>query len=237
MNAVRKPAQQLPRRQVIQKRARYLQLELWNRRAELWRQDVPQSPLDVLQPGVGLRISGFEIESRDFIGDDWECGTHVEVAGLLDREIGKVFISSRYSRVVQNFTAAHELGHALLHPHVDVQHRELPVDGPRGQSSWEEREADWFATEFLMPEKQVRKEFAGRFGEGVFRLTDSTAFALCQCSLEKILLRCRVARDLSKMLAETNTYNGAAFPSMASRFSVSSKAMAIRIDELGLSTR
>src|SRR5690606_33815534 len=109
------------------------------------------------------------------------------------------------------------------------------MDGPRGRSSWEEREADWFATEFLMPEKQVRKEFANRFGEAIFHLTDATAYALCGCSLEKVLLRCRSPRDLSKILADTPTYNGRTFPSMAGRFSVSSKAMAIRIDELRLS--
>jgi hypothetical protein len=235
MNAVLKPTRYLSRQQLIQQRARYLQLELWNRRAELWTHEVPQSPLDVLQPGVGLKLAGFEIESRDFLGDEWDRGVHTEVAGLLDRDLGKVFISTRQSRVVQNFTAAHELGHALLHPHVDVKHRELPMDGPRGRSSWEEREADWFATEFLMPEKQVRKEFANRFGEAIFHLTDATAYALCGCSLEKVLLRCRSPRDLSKILAETPTYNGRTFPSMAGRFSVSSKAMAIRIDELRLS--
>lgn len=235
MNAVVKPARYLSRRQVIQKRARYVQLELWNKRSELWSHDVPQSPIEVLQPGVGLKLAGFEIESRDFLGDEWDRGVRTEVAGLLDRDLAKVYISTRQSRVVQNFTAAHELGHALLHPHVDVKHRELPMDGPRGGSSWEEREADWFASEFLMPEKQVRREFASRFGEGVFRLTDSTAFALCGGPLEKVLLRCRSPRDLSKLLAETPTYNGAYFASMASRFSVSSKAMAIRIDELNLS--
>ena len=43
------------------------------------------------------------------------------------------------------FTAAHELGHLLLHPH---EYRREATDLPEDA----EREADEFASEFLMPE-------------------------------------------------------------------------------------
>ena len=50
------------------------------------------------------------------------------------------------------FTAAHELGHLLLHPDAyNVAHT--------GESAEEEREADLFAGHFLMPDKGFRKEW------------------------------------------------------------------------------
>lgn len=234
MSAVIKDKISQSRRQLVQARSRYLQLELWNLRHDLWSNASEMTPIDVLQPGVAIALQGFEMDSRDFIGDVWDRGRHVEVAGRLDRTNGKVLISSRYPRTVQNFTAAHELGHLLLHPDLDVMHRELPLDGPSGQRSWEEREADWFASEFLMPEKQLRREFARRFGDGEFRLTDDNAFALCQTSASSVMLKCRCARDISFILAKANAFGGVPFVPLAKLFAVSEKAMAIRLDQLGL---
>lgn len=232
MNVV--AARQVSTQAAVRNRARFLQLSLWNRRHELWARDVPQSPIDVLQPAVALRLSGFTVETRDYLGEEWDQGTRAEVAAVIDRSEGKVFVSSRYPRTTQNFTIAHELGHVLLHPHIDVKHREMPKDGPGRQVDWEEREADWFASEFLMPEKQVRREFEKRFGPAPFCLTDDTAFGLCVASVEKVRRQCRSARDLSKCLAEATSFAGYEFHSLARRFSVSPKAMSIRIDELNL---
>lgn len=234
MSAVIKESSSQARLKMIKARVRYLQLQLWNKRSELWSGSSEMTPIDILQPGVAIAIQGFKMESRDFIGNVWDRGKHTEVAGQLDRTNRKVLISSRYPRAVQNFTAAHELAHLLLHPDLDVMHRELPLDGPGQQRSWEEREADWFASEFLMPEKQLRKEFALRFGEGSFYLNDDTAFALCNTSLSSVLLRCRCPRDISFLLSEANAFGGYSFISLAKLFNVSSKAMAIRLDQLAL---
>lgn len=222
------------RRQVIRNHARFLQLSLWNRRHDLWKHDVPAEPIDVLQPGVALELRGFSIESRSFLGEEWDRGLRSEVAAVVDRERRKVFMSSRYPFVVQNFTGAHELGHVILHPHIDTKHREFPKDGPTVQRDWEEREADWFASEFLMPEKQVRLEFAKRFGHMPFHLTEDMAYALCGSSIDKVMRQCRCPRDISRLLAEATMFNGSPIISLAARFAVSSKAMAIRLNELEL---
>lgn len=222
------------RQQVIRNHARFLQLSLWNRRHDLWERDVPAEPIDVLQPGVALELQGFSVESRSSLGEEWDRGLRSEVAAVVDRERRKVYMSSRYPLVVQNFTAAHELGHVILHPHIDVKHREFPKDGPSSQRDWEEREADWFASEFLMPEKQVRLEFAKRFGRIPFHLNEDTAYALCGSSIDKVLRQCRCPRDISRLLAEATMFNGVPMASLASRFAVSSKAMAIRLNELEL---
>lgn len=234
MSALPKFGHFLSRQEIVRKRARHLQLSLWNNRNRIWKDNAPRTPIDSLQPGVAFRHEGYEVVSRDVLGEEWREGRRANVAGLLDRVNAKVYVSAQEPFVVQNFTLAHELGHALLHPHLDVRHREFPKDGPCFHRDREEVEADWFATEFLMPEKQVRLEFASRFGEGAFELNDETAFALCSSSVERILLRCRSQRDLSKLLAEAAAFGGVVFPPLAKRFSVSTKAMAIRLDELDL---
>lgn len=234
MSAVLKQNPSQSRRELVHARARDLQLELWNSRGALWTNGSEMSPIDVLQPGVAIELQGFKIRSADFIGNIWDRGRYTEVAGELDRTKKMVLISSRYSQEVQNFTAAHELAHLLLHPELDVMHRDLPLDGPGQEISAEEREANWFASEFLMPEKRVRKEFEDRFGRGQFQLTDDTAFALCQASLANVLQRCRLTRDVSLLLTKANMFNGVSFLPLHKKFKVSVKAMAIRIDQLGL---
>ena len=58
------------------------------------------------------------------------------------------------------FTAAHELGHLLLHPHeYQRQATELPEQA--------EREADEFASEFLMPEQAFAKEWEATSGRAL----------------------------------------------------------------------
>lgn len=230
MNAVIKRES---RQQLIRAQARHLQLTLWNRRFELWGDDAPSDPIDVLQPAVALKVHGFDVESCASLGYA-DPGMRTEVAGAIHRADAKVFVSAKYSFTAQNFTLAHELGHVLLHPHIDVKHREISKDGPGASSYWEEREADRFATEFLMPGKRVREEFSWRFGPGEFQLTDESAFLLCASTVDRLLARFRAPRDLSKMLAEGFSFGGVSFPSLAKRFSVSGKAMAIRLDELGL---
>ena len=63
-----------------------------------------------------------------------------------------VAVSNKFSKEVQNFTAAHELGHAILHEQA-ILHRDIPVDsiGKRVVRDRVEIEADTFATYFLMP--------------------------------------------------------------------------------------
>ena len=56
------------------------------------------------------------------------------------------------------FTAAHELGHLLRHP------SEYLCDAATGSQD-AEREADAFASEFLMPEKAFRPEWHATRGQ------------------------------------------------------------------------
>jgi len=87
-----------------------------------------------------------------------------DVSGLLYRDGGLVVIGINQddSPARQRFTLAHELGHLRLH-----KGRPLWVDrtarlnlrgvGDEGRGG-EEREANWFAAELLMPEAMVRAQ-------------------------------------------------------------------------------
>jgi len=218
----------------IERQARFIQMELWNLRAELWGTD-EIDPLNALEPGVALKLKGFRIETVSTLGEMISNGKPAQVAGLIDRKHQIVRVaSSRFSAVEQRFTAAHELAHAILHPNGDLLHRDRPADNTRWQKDPEEREADFFAACFLMPEKQIRLWFRSLFLTGQFALNDDTAFALCTKPLDIVLPRFRSLRDLSLALARTISYNSRQFKSLSELFRVSPTAMAYRLEELGM---
>lgn len=95
-------------------------------------------------------------------------------------------------------------------------------------------EADTFASYFLVPEKQLRAAFRKRFLTEEFRLTEATAFALTSGSLKLLKERYRSERDLARMLAAVQHYNGSHFKSLAERFGVSVEVTAIRLEESDL---
>lgn len=86
---------------------------------------------------------------------DWDNLNENELAGLNVAEKKIYMNQARADELntnvgLRNFTIAHELGHWVLHRNLSI--------GERNQQM--EREADKFATYFLMPEEFVRKAFA-----------------------------------------------------------------------------
>jgi len=215
--------------------ARRLQIELWRRKAEIWPARGEVGPLDVLDPSTALSSLGYSVRFADSLGQYSGNGEHFEVAGILDNENTDVQISMRFSPEIRNFTIAHELAHTILHSGSGL-HRDRAIDGAGGgfPRDAREAEADLFASYFLLPEKLVRNAFDHRFLTKLFVLNDETAFALALKSLESVQSRCRTARDLARLLADAQYYNGVHFLSMAKQFCVSREAMAIRLEELKL---
>jgi Zn-dependent peptidase ImmA (M78 family) len=219
---------------LIAREARSMQMELWGERVDLWGTE-EIDPLDLLEPGIALRLKGFRIQTVSTLGEMISNGRPVQVAGMIDRKQQLVRVaSSRFSMVEQRFTAAHELAHAILHPNGALLHRDRPADSTRWQKDPEEREADFFAACFLMPEKQVRIWFRRLFLTSQFALNDDTAFALCTKPLDTVLPCFRSCRDLSLAIARAISYNGRQFKSLAELFRVSPTAMAYRLEQLGL---
>ena len=213
--------------------ARDFLARLWRSRESHFQDGKSVDPIAVLDPFVALRSIGYRAELAESLGQHRLEGELVEVAGIIDRCERTVQISRRFPLSVRKFTTAHELGHALLHDGSGL-HRDRALDGTeRGiRRNRTEREADAFATYFLMPEKQIRIEFERRFKAQIFVQNEETVFALTALDLSKFQTTYNNARKLSKLLARAARYDGVQFHSLAEQFGVSVEAMAIRLEEM-----
>lgn len=205
---------------------------LWKSRKSLWPEKDISNPLDVLDLRKSLGSVGYDYMEVEGIESAVLASGRVEVEGIIDPRSNMVYISGQCSPEIKRFTAAHELGHAVLHEMTGAAHRDRASDGSKISRRPMEREADRFASCFLIPEKQLRRHFEARFGCASFMLTEESAFAL---GVDMQEIEKHVERDsLHILLADAKTYNGVSFLSLAERFKVSKTAMAIRIRELGL---
>lgn len=217
----------------IEAKAIALQRRLWRERDQLWEGAPPTNPIEVLDIRKALHLVGYDLVFESGLGNDPR--THIEVAGLIDRDAKVVKASLQFvGPAYQRFTLAHELGHAVLHPDAGGIHRDRPLDGVTRSREPGEREADRFATFFLMPEKLLRECFVQRFGTECFVLTDDTAFALSRTTSDGVQEKNPTIRHLARTLAAAETYNSRSFKSLGAQFGVSVGAMAIRLGELGL---
>lgn len=222
----------------IESIARDLQIKIWNEQNQLWPEGAPQNPVDLLDPSKAINKVGYDFILTDTLGEsDFDSqGTKGEIAGILDRVAKRVSISRRLPNVSFRFTAAHELGHILLHKGTSM-HRDRPIDGSRMTNVPREKieiEADKFAVYFLMPEKLVRERFHEFYGMDAFILTEDTAFAFARLTSDSLIRQYKSRQNFIRAIANKDIYNGERKESLASQFNVSVGAMAIRIEELGL---
>ena len=229
----RRGNRRLPDRVVIEA-ARNLQRKMWLQKDSLYPDHQVPDPVQVLDPTQALLGLGLDCDLQESLGQYSDRSGTFEVAGLIDSSSYKVSISRQFSPEVRRFTAAHELGHAILHPDMTL-HRDRGLDGANthNKKDWREREADIFATEYLMPERLVRQRFEQIFGTNPFTITDDTAFALASVNQDELRKRLPTLRKLSRVLATTGSYGGKHFTALTGQFRVSPEAMAIRLEELG----
>lgn len=218
----------------IEARVKKLQVALWNNHKFLCGDIAPADPIEVLDPSMALQFLGYEYSLDEAVGQFSDGTSLIEVAGIIDPSSKTVRVSRQFPLSVRTFTAAHELGHAVLHPTAVGVHRDRPLDGVRKHREPMEIEADKFATLFLMPEKLVRARLLKQFGAERFELDEHTAFALCSMPLDEIQKKLRTARDFSRLLAGAEHYNGSHLASLSTQFHVSIETMAIRLEELSL---
>lgn len=217
--------------------ARSLQLEIWNSQNTLLPgQDV--QPLDVLRPELAAIVLGLEyLEMEDLKSVFAFRGQKFEVAGLIDRQSRRIAVSRNFPPETCRFTAAHEIGHWLLHPG-ETLHRDRPISSQAGSSNPKppiEKQADKFAAYFLMPPKLLEHEFKMRFGSYLpFEMDDTSAFYLCPDDPGALLWASQDSYDREYAFARCTTFNGKSFDSLAKCFGVSDTAMAIQIREIGL---
>ena len=220
----------------IENVAKELQNILWKYQDAIWKKRKLENPREILRPNVAIeKLLDYKIVRRKSLGIYNIYGDSVEVAGIIDNENKAIGISGKFSSEVQNFTLAHELGHALLHKQT-VLHRDRAMDGSSEAMAREsiEIQADKFATYFLMPEKQVKKLFQEMFFMDRFFLNEDNVFALTGGDLNSFKSKLKSSRDLSRIISSAESFYGTPFKSMAKVFNVSIEAMAIRLEELGL---
>lgn len=215
--------------------AKKLQTAIWVNRKAIWGEDAPDDPIDVLDPAIAFSAIGYTFESDRPLGEMVTPDGAVEVAGFIDKGKRYAGISSQVPFAMRQFTAAHELGHAMLH-RAEGLHRDRGIDGSpiSGPRERVEIEADKFATYFLMPAKLLISEFEARFGRAPFVINDDTSFALLADSSDHLRTKVKNRRGLSRALANSTQYGGRHFSSLSERFRISAEAMAIRLEELEL---
>jgi hypothetical protein len=219
----------------IEELVRMIHRSLWNQRKDLNGVHARNNPVSMLDPVIALAALGYKTTRPATLGTYSSNGITYEIAGQINQRTRTVEISQQFPRETQYFTAAHELAHAFIHEQL-CMHRDRPLNGVRKTISKDLKEwqADRFATYYLMPAKLVRQYFHQIFRTHEFKANQVTAHALNFTDTEHLIRRCRDKRQLSRLLASTSMYNSKAVRSMSEIFNVSTEAMAIRIEELGL---
>lgn len=219
----------------IEKELRRLQFEVWSQRELLWPLGVPRIEA-MFEPRVVAECLGLHYDPRERV--QTERGSEYEAAGSLDRRTGMLAVSSRFPFHVQRFTAAHEIGHFVLHPWVGdrVAHRDRPIHGYQltGRPPLEQ-EADYFAACLLVPLKPLVSAFEVRFGtRKPLPLSETVAFHLGGGSAHHLFTAPRESLQFASAVARAESFDGRRFPSLAYCFGVSVSAMAIRLRESAL---
>jgi Zn-dependent peptidase ImmA (M78 family) len=208
------------------------QRALWGRRVE-YGVGPDSSPVDILNPEIAAKFLGYEYSYSSSLGWFSRGKKQIVVAGIIDRSRRVIEISTDVEPRMARFTAAHEIGHAILHPNQSGLHRDRPIGGATEARNRIEYEADKFATFFLMPEKHLLQEFSWRFILP-FELQEETAYALLGKPYEVAQEILPTLRHVARELAGATQFNGCGFTSLADYFGVSVETMAIRLEELAL---
>lgn len=143
----------------IELEARKLLAEIEKNARRLWPNTQP-SRLFMCNPEAACHLLGLDYLPDSHLGSYGGTAT----AGMLDRNSRAVMLSSRQGFEALRFTAAHEVGHWILHPEQQMfRDRALSAPGGPGRPLVEQ-EADFFAACFLAPPKLVREAFMARLG-------------------------------------------------------------------------
>lgn len=222
-------------KRVIQLKAHDLHKQVWFRQNDLWPEDRPPL-IDMLHPNEACRLLNISYEEHEELGKFGYRENKFEIAGIIDRQAKKIAVSNRFKRESIRFTAAHELGHWVLHTH-KVMHRDRPInekDSLNNNRPQIEIDADYFAACYLMPPKLLAEEFKKRFLNIPLHIDENTAFWLDQYDHNSLLYADEDSLDREICVSSCENFNGVPFDSLAGFFKVSKTAMAIRLKELNL---
>lgn len=211
--------------------ARVLLADIEAHANQIWP-NTPPSRLGMCDPEAACKLLGLKYLPDQHLGLYGGTAT----AGMLDRRNKAVLLSYRQQFEELRFTAAHEVGHYLLHPdQLLFRDRSLSSQGGSGRPPME-READAFAASFLMPPKLLLSAFLARFPDHDPPLTNtgSVCFALGGQESLRLANLSHGSREFAIAVARARSYGGRHFKSLAELFIVSPTAMAIRLQDMQL---
>lgn len=214
----------------IEFEARTLLSDMDKHKAKLWPH-TPPPLLYMCNPEVACHHLGLRYLPDSHLGSLGGTAT----AGMLDRRRGAVLLSSRQSYEALRFTAAHEVGHFVLHPgQLLFRDRSLNAHGGEGRPAIEQ-EADIFAACFLMPPKLLREAFFARFPlREPITNTGAICYNLSMRDGQYLEGLPAGSMEFALAVARAESFNGRRFESLCHLFSVSPTAMAIRLEQAGL---
>jgi hypothetical protein len=203
---------------------------------KLWRQEQSVSPGELLQISIpeAIRTFGLCLELVPSVLDD------KFLAGRLLRSKRLIQLATHFPVPSRRFTAAHELGHFLLHTAQEQFCDREPLTGA-GTRPYFETEADIFAAEFLMPRKYLEEQFFVRFGlpiDGTVSnrlVTDALSAGKSPDGVwtpETFVAVDPLSR--AREIAALANFGRSFFSPLIEVFGVSKKAMGIRLLNLGL---
>lgn len=152
----------------------------------------------------------------------------------------QIQIARGFKPHVKRFTAAHELGHSVLHPSIRELHRTSPLESQESIScfrSSEDREANPFAAELLVPAPLVEEIFRFMYGSPIFpsTISDDLLEALGVTTKRSMALR-RLAQmsphQRAHLIAGNSFVLGIPARSLAEIFGVSVTSIAIQLEDL-----
>ncbi len=185
---------------------------------------------------AGWLFTDWRFEEPPEIGTATSSGR--KVAGLLDRATKKIEVASNLPHQIRRFTGAHEIGHLVLHPRLQLL-RESPLSGDNLENRHtppEEQEANIFGAELLMPTNIVRESFGRIFGPLVdgASINEDRAFYCTSGEIRASELQRLPPVELAMIIAEASPFTTSNSRSLCDIFGVSKIAMAIQLVDLGL---
>ena len=111
-----------------------------------------------------MKKIGVSVVTYDFTALSDKVGKNINGAIVLSGDRLAVFVSKKLSQEEQRFVLAHELGHCCRQAST-LKSQKIALSCSTNSSTYQEQEADEFAFELLLPEKDFRKvcdKFSGK---------------------------------------------------------------------------
>lgn len=162
----------------------------------LYARDLRDRELSITQYPINL-AKVFDKLSIKYGEDDFD-GAQSYYGVLIRRNGAHIIVNSNIYESKKRFTAAHELGHFWIKDHTESMYRCDAQELEKFRSDVSvEREANEFASEFLLPEDEVRKklrtkkaslEMARQLSERYQTSLTAAAFKMVSCSIDSCAL-------------------------------------------------